>query len=199
LLTDTTWRDAHQSLLATRMRTKDLLGCAAYTSEALDRCFGLEMWGGATFDVSMRFLHECPWERLEQLRAAVPNVPFQMLLRGANAVGYTNYPDNVVYKFCEQAKKSGIDIFRVFDSLNYLDNLKLGVDAALAAGAFVEGAISYTGDVANPAKTKYNLEYYVNLARELQAMGVHSLAIKDMAGLLTPRSASLLVIATECH
>jgi pyruvate carboxylase len=120
-----------------------------------------------------------------------------MLLRGANAVGYTNYPDNVVYKFCEQAKKSGIDIFRVFDSLNYLDNLKLGVDAALAAGAFVEGAISYTGDVANPAKTKYNLEYYVNLARELQAMGVHSLAIKDMAGLLTPRSASLLVIATE--
>jgi len=182
------------------MRTKDLLGCAAYTSEALDRCFSLEMWGGATFDVSMRFLHECPWERLEQLRAAVPNVPFQMLLRGANAVGYTNYPDNVVYKFCEQAKKSGIDIFRVFDSLNYLDNLKLGVDAALAAGAFVEGAISYTGDVANPAKTKYNLEYYVNLARELQAMGVHSLAIKDMAGLLTPRSASLLVsaIRKEC-
>jgi len=200
LLTDTTWRDAHQSLLATRMRTADLVKCADYTSEALAECFSLEMWGGATFDVAMRFLHECPWERLEKLREAVPNVPFQMLLRGANAVGYTNYPDNVVYKFCEQAKASGIDIFRVFDSLNYLDNLKLGVEAAGAAGGFVEGAISYTGDVADPSKTKYDIDYYLNLARELESMGVHSLAIKDMAGLLTPRSAKLLVsaIRDEC-
>jgi len=200
LLTDTTWRDAHQSLLATRMRSKDLLRCAEYTNEALADCFSLEMWGGATFDVSMRFLHECPWDRLEQLRAAVPDIPFQMLLRGANAVGYTNYPDNVVYKFCEKAKQSGVDIFRVFDSLNYIDNLQLGVDAALAAGGFVEGAISYTGDVADESKTKYDLGYYVDLASKLQGMGVHSLAIKDMAGLLTPRSAKLLVeaIRNEC-
>jgi len=193
LLTDTTWRDAHQSLLATRMRTQELLRAAPATAEAMANCFSLEMWGGATFDVSMRFLHECPWDRLEALRAQVPDVPFQMLLRGANAVGYTNYPDNVVYKFCEQARKSGIDIFRVFDSLNYLDNLKLGVDAALAAGGVVEGAISYTGDVADPSRTKYTLEYYLDLADKLVEMGVHTLAIKDMAGLLTPRSAALLV------
>jgi pyruvate carboxylase len=147
----------------------------------------------ATFDVSMRFLHECPWERLEQLREAVPDVPFQMLLRGANAVGYTNYPDNLVFKFCEQAKESGIDIFRVFDALNYIDNLKLGVEAAGAAGGFVEGTMSYTGDVADPSKTKYNLDYYLDLARQLVDMGSHSLAIKDMAGLLTPRAATLLV------
>jgi pyruvate carboxylase len=195
LLTDTTWRDAHQSLLATRMRSQELLRCAEYTSGALAQCFSLEMWGGATFDVAMRFLHECPWERLENLREAVPNIPFQMLLRGANAVGYTNYPDNVVYKFCEEAKTSGIDVFRVFDSLNYLENLKLGVDAAGTAGGFVEGAISYTGDVADPTKTKYSIEYYLDLAGELEQMGVHSIAIKDMAGLLTPRSAALLVSA----
>ena len=141
----------------------------------------------------MRFLHECPWDRLEKLREAVPDVPFQMLLRGANAVGYTNYPDNVVYKFCDQAHKSGIDIFRVFDSLNYIENLKLGVDAAGKAGGFVEGAMSYTGDVADPNKGKYTLEYYLNLAEELVDMGVHSLAIKDMAGLLTPRATKMLV------
>ena len=193
LLTDTTWRDAHQSLLATRMRTKELLHAADYSSEVLAQCFSMEMWGGATFDVAMRFLHECPWSRLEQLREAVPNVPFQMLLRGANAVGYTNYPDNVVYKFCEQARKSGVDIFRVFDSLNYLDNLKLGVEAAGAAGGFVEGTISYTGDVADKSKTKYTIDYYLGLADELSTMGVHSLAIKDMAGLLTPQAAKLLV------
>jgi len=145
--------------------------------------------------IAMRFLHECPWERLEQLREAVPNVPFQMLLRGANAVGYTNYPDNVVYKFCEQAKTSGVDIFRVFDSLNYIDNLKLGVDAAGSAGGFVEGAMSYTGDVADPNKGKYNLEYYLDLASKLVDMGVHSLAIKDMAGLLTPRASKMLISA----
>eukprot|EP00986_Skeletonema_menzelii_P012247 scaffold6677_cov155-Skeletonema_menzelii.AAC.16 len=193
LLMDTTWRDAHQSLLATRMRTKELERCAEYTNTALANAFSLEMWGGATFDVAMRFLHECPWERLESLREKTPDIPFQMLLRGANAVGYTNYPDNVVHKFCKQAHASGIDIFRVFDSLNYLDNLKLGVDAAGAAGGFVEGAMSYTGNVADPTKGKYNLEYYMKLADELVDMGVHSLAIKDMAGLLTPAAAKQLV------
>lgn len=193
LVTDTTWRDAHQSLLATRMRTQELVRCADGTNEALKNAFSLEMWGGATFDVAMRFLHECPWKRLESLREEVPDVPFQMLLRGANAVGYTNYADNVVYKFCQQAQKSGVDIFRVFDSLNYLENLKLGVDAVGSAGGFVEGTMSYTGDVADPTKGKYNLEYYMNLARELVDMGSHSLAIKDMAGLLTPRATTLLV------
>ena len=194
LLMDTTWRDAHQSLLATRMRTKEFERCATFTNTALANAFSMEMWGGATFDVAMRFLHECPWERLESLREKVPDVPFQMLLRGANAVGYTNYPDNVVHKFCKQAKTSGIDIFRVFDSLNYLDNLKLGVDAAGSAGGFVEGAMSYTGNVADPTKGKYNLEYYMNLADELvNNMGVHSLAIKDMAGLLTPAASKILV------
>ena len=148
---------------------------------------------GATFDVAMRFLHECPWARLESLRETVPDVPFQMLLRGANAVGYTNYPDNVVHKFCKQAQSSGVDIFRVFDSLNYLENLKLGVDAAGSAGGFVEGAMSYTGNVADPSKGKYNLEYYLKLADELVKMGVHSLAIKDMAGLLTPAASKMLV------
>ena len=136
---------------------------------------------GATFDVAMRFLHECPWKRLESLREKVPDIPFQMLLRGANAVGYTNYADNVNYKFCQQAKDSGIDVFRVFDSLNYLDNLKLGVDAAGKAGGFVEGTMSYTGDVADPSKGKYNLEYYMKLGRELVDMGSHSLAIKVRA------------------
>jgi pyruvate carboxylase len=193
LLMDTTWRDAHQSLLATRMRTQELIRCADYTNLALSNAFAMEMWGGATFDVSMRFLRECPWHRLETLREKVPDVPFQMLLRGANAVGYTNYADNVVYKFCEQAHKSGIDIFRVFDSVNYVDNLKLGVDAAGAAGGFVEGAMSYTGDVSDPSKGKYTLDYYLDLARQLVDMGVHSLAIKDMAGLLTPKAATMLV------
>jgi pyruvate carboxylase len=194
MIMDTTWRDAHQSLLATRMRTQELERCAEATNEVMGNAFSLEMWGGATFDVAMRFLHECPWKRLESLREKVPDVPFQMLLRGANAVGYTNYADNVVYKFCNQAQKSGIDVFRVFDSLNYLENLKLGVDAAGKAG-FVEGTMSYTGDVADPSKGKYNLEYYMNLARELVDMGSHSLAIKDMAGLLTPRASKLLVSA----
>lgn len=199
LVTDTTWRDAHQSLLATRMRTQELVRCADATNEVLANAFSLEMWGGATFDVAMRFLHECPWKRLETLREKVPDVPFQMLLRGANAVGYTNYADNVVYEFCKQAQKSGVDVFRVFDSLNYLDNLKLGVDAAGAAGGFVEGTMSYTGDIADPSKGKYNLEYYMNLARELVDMGVHSLAIKDMAGLLTPKATTMLVGALRAE
>jgi len=195
MIMDTTWRDAHQSLLATRMRTQELERCAEATNEVMKNAFSLEMWGGATFDVAMRFLHECPWKRLESLREKTPDVPFQMLLRGANAVGYTNYADNVVYKFCDQAQKSGIDVFRVFDSLNYLENLKLGVDAAGKAGGFVEGTMSYTGDVADPSKGKYNLEYYMNLGRELVDMGSHSLAIKDMAGLLTPRASKMLVSA----
>jgi pyruvate carboxylase len=199
LIMDTTWRDAHQSLLATRMRTQELVRCADYTNAALANAFSLEMWGGATFDVAMRFLRECPWERLELLREKVPNIPFQMLLRGANAVGYTNYADNVVYRFCRQARTSGIDVFRVFDSLNYLENLQLGVDAAGAAGGFVEGAMSYTGNVADPTKSKYSLDYYLELARKLVDMGVHSLAIKDMAGLLTPQATTLLVSALRAE
>jgi pyruvate carboxylase len=199
LVTDTTWRDAHQSLLATRMRTQELSRCAEATNVALANAFSVEMWGGATFDVAMRFLHECPWKRLETLREQVPDVPFQMLLRGANAVGYTNYADNVVYKFCKESQKSGIDIFRVFDSLNYLENLKLGVDAAGSSGGFVEGTMSYTGDVADPTKGKYNLEYYMKLAQDLVDMGVHSLAIKDMAGLLTPKATKMLVSALRAQ
>lgn len=202
LLTDTTWRDAHQSLLATRMRTQDLSRCAEATNDAFANAFSLEMWGGATFDVAMRFLHECPWRRLENLREKVPDIPFQMLLRGANAVGYTNYADNVVYKFCKEAQQSGIDVFRVFDSLNYIENLKLGVDAAGKSGGFVEGTMSYTGDVADPSKGKYNLEYYMKLAEDLVEMGVHSLAIKDMAGeysLWSPSLISALTVPLTCR
>ena len=157
LLTDTTWRDAHQSLLATRARTIDLLNIAPATSVALNNAFSLECWGGATFDVAMRFLMECPWERLEQMREEVPNVPFQMLLRGANAVGYTSYPDNAVQAFCDQSVKSGMDVFRVFDSLNYVENLRLGIDCVGAAGGVVEAGLCYTGDVADPTREKYNL------------------------------------------
>ena len=140
-------RDAHQSLLATRVRTKDLLECAPFVSNKLNTLGSLECWGGATFDVSLRFLRECPWERLQELRAEIPNIPFQMLLRGANAVGYTNYPDNAVIEFCQLAHDNGMDIFRVFDCLNYIPNLIFGMDAAGASGGVVEAAISYTGDV----------------------------------------------------
>jgi len=193
LLTDTTWRDAHQSLLATRMRTTDMLRIADYTSHTLNECFSLEMWGGATFDVSMRFLHECPWERLDALRKKVPNVPFQMLLRGTNAVGYTTYPDNTVKAFVKEAKNRGIDIFRVFDSLNYIENLKFGIEAVHEAGGVVEATICYTGDVSDPSRTKYNLDYYVDLVTELVACDIHFLSIKDMAGLLKPKAARMLV------
>ncbi|XP_054715064.1 pyruvate carboxylase, mitochondrial-like [Uloborus diversus] len=195
LLMDTTFRDAHQSLLATRVRSFDLLKISPYVAHNFNNFFSIENWGGATFDVSMRFLHECPWERLQAMRNLIPNVPFQMLLRGANAVGYTSYPDNVVFKFCEMAKKYGMDIFRVFDSLNYLPNLLLGMEAAGQAGGVVEASISYTGDVSNPNRTKYDLEYYVKLADELVKAGTHILAIKDMAGLLKPRAAKLLLTA----
>ncbi|CAN8031447.1 unnamed protein product [Ixodes persulcatus] len=195
LLMDTTFRDAHQSLLATRVRTIDLLNISPFVAQSFSKLYSLENWGGATFDVAMRFLHECPWERLEQMRARIPNIPFQMLLRGANAVGYTSYPDNVVYKFCQLAKDCGMDIFRVFDSLNYLPNLVLGMEAAGKAGGVVEAAISYTGDVSNPERTKYNLEYYLKLSDELVKAGTHVLCIKDMAGLLKPQAARLLITA----
>lgn len=193
LITDTTWRDAHQSLLATRVRTKDILAVAPATAHALAGAYSLENWGGATFDVCLRFLRECPWERLAEMRERVPNVPFQMLLRGANGVGYTNYPDNAVFKFCDVAVRHGMDVFRVFDSLNYLDNLKMGIDAVGAAGGVVEAAISYTGDISDPSKGKFDLDYYLELARELERSGTHVLAIKDMAGLLKPAAATMLV------
>uniref|UniRef100_A0A671S8L7 Pyruvate carboxylase n=1 Tax=Sinocyclocheilus anshuiensis TaxID=1608454 RepID=A0A671S8L7_9TELE len=193
LLMDTTFRDAHQSLLATRVRTHDLKRIAPFVAHSFSNLFSVENWGGATFDVAMRFLCECPWKRLQELRALMPNVPFQMLLRGANAVGYTNYPDNAVFKFCEVAKENGMDIFRVFDSLNYLPNMLLGMEAAGAAGGVVEAAISYTGDVSDPTRQKYSLDYYLKLADELVKAGTHILCIKDMAGLLKPDSGRLLV------
>ncbi|KAI5731466.1 hypothetical protein M8J77_010414 [Diaphorina citri] len=193
LLMDTTFRDAHQSLLATRVRSHDLLKISPFVAHKFNNLYSLENWGGATFDVALRFLHECPWERLEEMRKQIPNIPFQMLLRGANAVGYTNYPDNVVYKFCDLSVQVGMDVFRVFDSLNYLPNLILGMEAAGKAGGVVEAAISYTGDVSDPSKKKYDLKYYQNLADELVKAGTHVLCIKDMAGLLKPRAAKLLI------
>uniref|UniRef100_A0A6G1SBC2 Pyruvate carboxylase n=1 Tax=Aceria tosichella TaxID=561515 RepID=A0A6G1SBC2_9ACAR len=195
LLMDTTLRDAHQSLLATRVRTVDLLNISPYISHQLNSLFSVENWGGATFDVALRFLHEDPWERLVKMRQLMPNVLFQMLLRGANAVGYTSYPDNVVYEFCKVAKEKGMDVFRVFDSLNYMPNLIIGMEAAKKAGGIVEAAIAYTGDVSDPTRTKYNLDYYLNLSDEVVKAGAHILCIKDMAGLLKPRSASMLIDA----
>ncbi|KAG8458106.1 hypothetical protein KFE25_012766 [Diacronema lutheri] len=193
LLTDTTWRDAHQSLLATRVRTRDIMAIAPATAQLLHPLYSIENWGGATFDVALRFLHECPWDRLAEMREAVPNVPFQMLLRGANGVGYTSYPDNVVFKFCDTAVKSGMDVFRIFDSLNYLDNMKLGIDAVGAAGGVIEAAVAYTGDITDESKTKYTLDYYLEFVRQLVEHKIHVLAIKDMAGLLKPAAAVALV------
>ena len=195
LLTDTTLRDAHQSLLATRMRTKDMLGIIDYTARVQSDLFSLEMWGGATFDVAYRFLHEDPWERLAAIRARVPNVLFQMLLRSANAVGYTNYPDNVVRRFIEEAADGGIDVFRIFDSLNWLEGMGVAIDAVLRTGKVAEAAICYTGDIL--AGGKYDLKYYVTMARELEKMGAHILGIKDMAGLLKPEAAYRLVTALK--
>ncbi|WVQ93145.1 pyruvate carboxylase [Kwoniella sp. CBS 9459] len=193
LIMDTTWRDAHQSLLATRMRTVDMANIAKETSHALQNAYSLECWGGATFDVAMRFLYEDPWVRLRTLRKLVPNIPLQALVRGANAVGYTSYPDNAIYDFSKKAVEAGLDIFRIFDSLNYLDNLKVGIDAAKKAGGVVEGTICYSGDVANPKKTKYTLQYYLDLTDALVKEGIHVLGIKDMAGLLKPEAARLLI------
>lgn len=195
LLTDTTFRDAHQSLMATRMRTYDMLRVADYVAHHLSGLYSLEMWGGATFDVSMRFLLEDPWVRLQKLRAAIPNICFQMLLRASNAVGYTAYPDNVVRRFVEVAAQEGIDIFRIFDSLNWLPNMKVAMDAVRRTHGVCEAAICYTGDILDPRRDKYPLSYYVNMAKELERMGAHVLAIKDMAGLLKPYAAFKLVKA----
>ena len=201
LITDTTMRDAHQSLFATRMRTADMLRIAPYYARMAPDLFSLECWGGATFDVAMRFLKEDPWLRLAQLREAVPNILFQMLLRASNAVGYTNYADNVVRYFVAQAArgidgKGGIDLFRVFDSLNWVENMRVAIDAVREAGALCEGAICYTADI-HDGKRKYNLDYYLKLARELKSAGVHILGIKDMAGVCRPRAARELVAALK--
>ncbi len=197
LITDTTMRDAHQSNLATRVRSYDLLKIAEPTSYLGADLFSLECWGGATFDVSMRFLKEDPWQRLHKLSELIPNILFQMLLRGSNAVGYTNYPDNVVQKFVEEAADSGVDIFRIFDSLNWTTGMKVAMDAVRRSGKICEAAICYTGDITDPKRDKYPLEYYVNMAKELEKMGAHVLAIKDMAGLLKPLAAYKLVKALK--
>jgi len=197
LVTDTTMRDAHQSLIATRMRSHDMVRVADAYARDLPDLLSLECWGGATFDVAMRFLDECPWDRLAGLRERVPNICFQMLLRGANGVGYTNYPDNVVRHFVAQAAASGIDIFRVFDSLNWVENMRVAMDAVLETGRLLEAAVCYTGDILDPARSAYDLDYYVKLARDLAAAGAHVLGIKDMAGLVKPEAARRLVTALK--
>ncbi len=193
LLTDTTFRDAHQSLLATRLRTLDLVNVADAYSRLLPELFSIEMWGGATFDTSMRFLNECPWQRLTEMRQRMPHTLFQMLLRSSNAVGYTNYPDNIVKAFVREAASAGIDVFRIFDALNWMPNMRVAMEEVIESGAICEAAICYTGDILDPARPKYNLKYYVELAKQLEQMGAHILAIKDMAGLCKPYAAELLV------
>ena len=194
LVTDTTFRDAHQSLLATRVRTKDMMNIASKTAEVFKDSFSLEMWGGATFDVAYNFLKENPWERLERLRKTIPNILFQMLLRASNAVGYKNYADNVIEKFVKESANAGVDVFRIFDSLNWVDQMKVANEAVQNAGKISEGAICYTGDILNPERSNvFTLEYYVKLAKELEREGFHILAIKDMAGLLKPKAAYELI------
>ena len=197
LIGDTTLRDAHQSLLATRMRTHDMLRIARAMSYTLPNVFALEMWGGATFDVAYRFLHESPWERLDELRRRIPNIPFQMLCRGANVVGYANYPDNLVRSFIAEAARSGIDIFRIFDSLNWLPGMDVAIDEVLRQGKVAECSICYTGDITDPKRDKYSLGYYVNMAKELEKRGANILCIKDMAGLLKPFAAEKLITALK--
>jgi pyruvate carboxylase len=197
LLTDTTFRDAHQSLMATRMRTWDMTRIAGYVAHHLPELYSLEMWGGATFDVAMRFLLEDPWVRLQKLRELVPNICFQMLLRASNAVGYTAYPDNAVRRFVDVAAGKGIDIFRIFDSLNWLPNMKVAMEAVRRTNKVCEAAVCYTGDIDDPKRDKYPLAYYVRMAKELERMGAHVLAIKDMAGLLKPYAAHRLVKALK--
>jgi pyruvate carboxylase len=197
LLTDTTFRDAHQSLLATRMRTYDMLKIAPVYATRHTALFSLEMWGGATFDAAMRFLKESPWDRLTDLRSQIPNILFQMLLRAANAVGYTNYPDNVVRAFVKESAQAGIDLFRIFDALNWVPNLRPAVEAVGEAGKLCEAAICYTGDILDPNRPKYDLKYYVSLAKELEKLGAHILAIKDMAGLCKPYAAKQMVRALK--
>ncbi|MGV3531667.1 MAG: pyruvate carboxylase, partial [Chthoniobacteraceae bacterium] len=197
LVTDTTFRDAHQSLMATRVRTYDMAAIAHAVARRTPELFSLEMWGGATFDTSMRFLNEDPWQRLRLLRERIPNICFQMLLRGANAVGYTSYPSNVVAGFVKHSADCGMDIFRVFDSLNDLKNMKAAMEAVQETHAICEAAICYTGDILDPKRTKYSLKYYIALAKELEQMGAHFLAIKDMAGLCRPYAAQALVEALK--
>jgi pyruvate carboxylase len=197
LVTDTTFRDAHQSLMATRVRTFDMAAVAGAVARRTPELFSLEMWGGATFDTAMRFLNEDPWQRLRLLREKVPNICFQMLLRGANAVGYTSYPANVVSGFVQHAAECGMDIFRVFDSLNDLRNMRAAMGAVQKTHAICEGTLCYTGDILDPKRSKYSLKYYVGLAKELEKMGAHFLAIKDMAGLCRPYAASALVKALK--
>jgi pyruvate carboxylase len=192
LITDTTMRDGHQSLLATRVRTHDIAKIAGTYARALPQLLSLECWGGATFDVAMRFLTEDPWERLSKVRQAAPNILLQMLLRGANGVGYTNYPDNVVQHFVRQAASGGVDLFRVFDCLNWVENMRVSMDAVGAEGKLCEAAICYTGDILDPNRAKYDLKYYASLAKELEAAGAHIIAVKDMAGLLKPAAARVL-------
>ncbi|PHH76620.1 hypothetical protein CDD80_1375 [Ophiocordyceps camponoti-rufipedis] len=194
LITDTTWRDGQQSLLATRVRTRDLKAIAKHTSHAYREAYSLECWGGATFDVALRFLWECPWERLRQLRRLVPNVPFQMLLRSTNGVAYSALPDNALFHFVKHAKDTGIDIFRVFDSLNDPQNLKIGIQAVLAAGGLVEGAVLYTSDMLKPG-TKYSLAYYMGVIDRLVEYGSHVIAIKSMSGVMKPAAGRALVRA----
>ncbi len=197
LITDTTMRDGHQSLLATRMRSIDMIRVAPAYAANLGNLFSVECWGGATFDVAYRFLQECPWQRLRDLRAALPNVMTQMLLRGANGVGYTNYPDNVVREFVRQAAETGVDVFRVFDSLNWVENMRVAMDAVIEQNKLCEGAICYTGDILDPDRAKYDLKYYVAMGQELRDAGAHVLGLKDMAGLLKPAAARVLIRALK--
>ncbi len=197
LLTDTTMRDGHQSLLATRMRSIDMIKAAPAYAADLGGLFSVECWGGATFDVAYRFLQECPWQRLRDIRAAMPNVMTQMLLRASNGVGYTNYPDNVVQSFVAQAADTGVDVFRVFDSLNWVENMRVAMDAVVEANKVCEGTICYTGDILDPERAKYNLGYYVDMGKQLRDAGAHVLGLKDMAGLLKPAAASVLVKALK--
>ena len=197
LITDTTMRDAHQSLLATRMRTIDMTAIAPYYASLLPQLFSVECWGGATFDVAMRFLKEDPWKRLAQFREQMPNLLLQMLLRSANAVGYANYPDNVVRFFVQRAAERGIDVFRIFDSLNWVDNMRVSIDAVLETGKLCEAAICYTGNLSDPREKKYTLDYYLRLARDLKAAGTHVLGVKDMGGLCRPHAAYTLIKALK--
>ncbi|MGH1444551.1 MAG: pyruvate carboxylase [Cognatishimia sp.] len=197
LLTDTTMRDGHQSLLATRMRSVDMLQVAPSYAANLPQLFSVECWGGATFDVAYRFLQECPWQRLRDLRSRLPNVMTQMLLRASNGVGYTNYPDNVVESFVKQAATSGIDVFRVFDSLNWVENMRVAMDAVIESNKVCEGTICYTGDILDPNRAKYDVKYYVGMAKELEAAGAHVLGLKDMSGLLKPAAAKVLIRALK--
>jgi pyruvate carboxylase len=197
LITDTTMRDGHQSLLATRMRSHDMIKVAPAYAANLPQLFSVECWGGATFDVAYRFLQECPWQRLRDLRERMPNVMTQMLLRASNGVGYTNYPDNVVQFFVKQAAASGVDVFRVFDSLNWVENMRVAMDAVIDAGKVCEGTICYTGDIFDPDRAKYDLKYYVQMGQELKAAGAHVLGLKDMAGLLKPAQARVLIKALK--